>query len=237
MSKFVGVKMIEAVPMTAGEAKAKGYKISNHALDVKGYEVTYPDGYKSWSPARVFDAFYFRLENPDGDKLTKDDIKRFIVKEEAIKVGTKTTNLCLTLANQFEVHGQASCINADNYNVELGKEFARPEAEDKVWELLGFVVQWARCGVRLITPVEDEPKPAAIKIYPDHVQRMINEYHELLNRCVKLKNFINDNSIYKGLGSDEQDDMIDQMRAMDNYLIALEKRLKRAGFQFDVNPA
>lgn len=30
MSKFIGVKMIEAVPMTAHEANDKGYRIGNH---------------------------------------------------------------------------------------------------------------------------------------------------------------------------------------------------------------
>lgn len=32
MAKFIGVKMIEAVPMTAREANDKGYKIGNHFL-------------------------------------------------------------------------------------------------------------------------------------------------------------------------------------------------------------
>lgn len=49
MSKFIGVKMIEAVPMTAREANDKGYRIGNHSFEEDGYEVTYPDGYKSWS--------------------------------------------------------------------------------------------------------------------------------------------------------------------------------------------
>lgn len=30
MSKFIGVKMIEAVPMTAREANDKGHRIGNH---------------------------------------------------------------------------------------------------------------------------------------------------------------------------------------------------------------
>lgn len=47
MSKFIGVKMIEAVPMTAREANDKGYRIGNHSFEENGYEVTYPDGYKS----------------------------------------------------------------------------------------------------------------------------------------------------------------------------------------------
>lgn len=70
MSKFIGVKMVEAVPMTAQTAKSKGYKVStNHYYtnnngqdknfidyDFKeGYEITYPDGYKSWCPKDVFE--------------------------------------------------------------------------------------------------------------------------------------------------------------------------------------
>lgn len=52
MAKFIGVKMIEAVPMTAREANDKGYRISNHSFEEDGYEVTYPDGYKSWKWAK-----------------------------------------------------------------------------------------------------------------------------------------------------------------------------------------
>lgn len=63
MSKFIGVKMIEAVPMTAREANGKGHKIGNHSFEEDGYEVTYPDGYKSWSPAKEFEKAYYKLED------------------------------------------------------------------------------------------------------------------------------------------------------------------------------
>lgn len=39
--------LVEAVPMTAREANDKGYRIGNHSFEEDGYEVTYPDGYKS----------------------------------------------------------------------------------------------------------------------------------------------------------------------------------------------
>ena len=59
MSKFIGVKTVEAVPMTAGEAIEKHYRIAQDGIIVppttKGYEVTYEDGYKSWCPADVFE--------------------------------------------------------------------------------------------------------------------------------------------------------------------------------------
>lgn len=63
MAKFIGVKMIEAVPMTAREANDKGYRIGNHFFEEDGYEVTYPNGYKSWSPAKEFEKAYYKLED------------------------------------------------------------------------------------------------------------------------------------------------------------------------------
>lgn len=66
MSKFIGVKMIEAVPMTASEANDKGYRIGNHSFEEDGYEVTYSDGYKSWSPAKEFEKAYYKLEDLAG---------------------------------------------------------------------------------------------------------------------------------------------------------------------------
>ena len=59
MSKFIGVKMVEAVPMTAIEASKKHYRVGQDGTVVppktEGYEVTYPDGYKSWCPKDVFE--------------------------------------------------------------------------------------------------------------------------------------------------------------------------------------
>lgn len=95
MSKFIGVKMIEAVPMTAREANDKGHRIGNHSFEEDGYEVTYLNGYKSWSPAKEFEKAYYKLADPAGDVLKENDIKRFIKDVENVKVGTKTTILLL----------------------------------------------------------------------------------------------------------------------------------------------
>ena len=49
--KAIGIKMVELQPMIAKEAFDKGYGMkSTQDPDGDGYEVTYPDGYKSWSP-------------------------------------------------------------------------------------------------------------------------------------------------------------------------------------------
>lgn len=76
MAKFIGVKMIEAVPMRASMALSAGYKIGNTHPDDIGYEVTYPDGYKSWSPAKEFEKAYYKLED-----LLEMFLKKMILKD------------------------------------------------------------------------------------------------------------------------------------------------------------
>ena len=148
MSKFIGVKMIEAVPMTAREANDKGYRIGNHFFEEDGYEVTYSNGYKSWSPAKEFEKAYYKLEDPAGDVLKENDIKRFIKDIENVKVDTKTTNTTLTCLTGFEVHGQSSFVKPENFNLGIGAAYAQIEAKNKIWEGLGFVLQWAKYGLK-----------------------------------------------------------------------------------------
>lgn len=114
MSKFIGVKMIEVVPMRASMALSAGYK----------------------------------LEDPTGDTLKENDIKRFIKGIENVKVGTKTTNTTLTCLTGFEVHGQAACVKPENFDLNVGSNYARIKAEDKIWKGLGFVLQWAKYGLK-----------------------------------------------------------------------------------------
>lgn len=148
MAKFIGVKMIEAVPMKASTAFSAGYKIGNAHPDDIGYEVTYPDGYKSWSPAKEFENVYYKLEDPTGDTLKENDIERFISNIKSIQIGSKTTNTTLTCLTGFEVHGQSSCIKSENFNLGIGAAYAQIKAEDKILEGLGFVLQWAKYGLK-----------------------------------------------------------------------------------------
>lgn len=148
MAKFIGVKMIEAAPMTAREANDKGYRIGNHSFEGDGYEVTYPDGYKSWSPAKEFEKYYYKLADYTGDILKENDIKRFISKIESRKVDSKTTNTTITCLTGFKVHGQAACVKPENFNLIVGAGYAQIKAEDKIWEGLGFVLQWAKYGLK-----------------------------------------------------------------------------------------
>lgn len=90
----------------------------------------------------------YKLEDPTGDTLKENDIKRFIKGIENVKVGTKTTNTTLTCLTGFEVHGQAACVKPENFDLNVGSNYARIKAKDKIWKGLGFVLQWAKYGLK-----------------------------------------------------------------------------------------
>lgn len=69
--KYGGFKIIEAVPMTAQTALDLGRSTGGRSGDSPGYEVTYEDGYKSWSPADVFEKAYTRLDM-EGEPVHQD---------------------------------------------------------------------------------------------------------------------------------------------------------------------
>ena len=89
--KAIGIKMVDLQSMTANEAIEKGYKTNNYTGEEKGYEVTYPDGYKSWSPKAVADKAYFKLADEHDETIKQEDIERFIAKESVTTAGSKNT--------------------------------------------------------------------------------------------------------------------------------------------------
>ena len=145
--KAIGIKMVDLQPMTANEAIEKGYKTNNYTGEEKGYEVTYPYGYKSWSPKAVADKAYFKLADEHGETIKQEDIERFIAKESVTTAGSKNTVVTLATITGFEANGISSCVKPENYDANIGKKFARPHAVDQIWAGLGFVLQWAKYGL------------------------------------------------------------------------------------------
>lgn len=70
--QYTGTKTIKAMPMGAAEAKRCGANITdevvNKNLGNNGYLVEYPDGYRSWSPAKAFEGAY-RISETHVDRM------------------------------------------------------------------------------------------------------------------------------------------------------------------------
>lgn len=146
--KAIGIKMVELQPMCAGEAQYKGYKTNGHEGNDEGYEVTYPDGYKSWCPKEVADKAYYKLsEANDGSKILKEDVENFITNVDVMTVGDKTTVVNAHTLTDFDTVRHSSCVSPENYSEELGKQYAMEKVVNDLWGHLGFVLQWAKNGL------------------------------------------------------------------------------------------
>lgn len=87
MKKYIGTKQVMAAPMTYGQAYKEGLIRENAYVEEyderPGYLVEYADGYKSWSPADVFEAAYKVAETP----LDRVNIEIADVMSRANKLG------------------------------------------------------------------------------------------------------------------------------------------------------
>nr|DAH61806.1 MAG TPA: hypothetical protein [Caudoviricetes sp.] len=155
MKKYIGTKLIEAemayrvdgkVVTLAENRVPCGYKVE------RGYKVRYADGYESFSPVEVFERAYLPLEvngelKTEAPSISAEMVERFIDHHETVTMGGKTTVVRTVLKNGFEIVESSSCVSTENYDEKLGEEICMERIRNKIWELLGFLLQTAVGGV------------------------------------------------------------------------------------------
>lgn len=152
MKKFIGVKIIEAEPMTRRDFYVNVKKQDYNDENEHGYMVKYPDGYVSWSPKNVFEKAYMEIiPNPrlkTDISISQEMVDGFIKSVNVDTLGTKTTVVMATLVNGFQITETSACVDPDNYSEEIGAEICLGKIKDKVWGYLGFLLQTGVGGVR-----------------------------------------------------------------------------------------
>lgn len=153
MEKYIGTKLIEAEPATRGECYKGAGMLSAEEAQRIGYRVRYSDGYESWSPKEVFEAAYLPvIVNPDlrttAPSISHQMVDDFISETEVITMGDKTTVVRAVLRNGFEIVESSACVSAENYDENLGAEICMEHIKNKVWMLLGFLLQTAVHGIK-----------------------------------------------------------------------------------------
>ena len=155
MKQYIGTKLIEA---------EKAYRVDGKVVTLaenrvpcgneveRGYKVRYADGYESFSPQGVFESAYLPLEvngklKTEAPSISAEMVERFIDHHETVTMGGKTTVVRAVLKNGFEIVESSSCVSAENYDEKLGEEICMERIMNKVWELLGFLLQTAVGGV------------------------------------------------------------------------------------------
>lgn len=155
MKQYIGTKLIEAEPALRyadGTIAPVNAPVRLDEPVKSGYKVRYPDGYESFSPKGVFESAYLPLEvngelKTAAPSISAEMVERFIDHHETVTMGGKTTVVRAVLKNGFVIVESSSCVSAENYDEKLGEEICMKRIRNKVWELLGFLLQTAVGGV------------------------------------------------------------------------------------------
>jgi hypothetical protein len=168
MKHYIGTKIIEAEPATRyscpdeffihhdtdefTKKELEFFELHKDATSEPGYAVRYTDGYESWSPKGVFEKAYLELTvNPnlatEAPSISQQMVNDFISSVEVKTMGDKCTVVRATLRNGFEIVQSSACVSVENYDEKLGAEICMKHIQDKVWFLLGFLLQTAVHGV------------------------------------------------------------------------------------------
>jgi len=151
LKNYIGVKMIKAKKMTRYDflIDVQGKKLE----DVKeqeenqhGYLVVYPDGYKSWSPKNVFESAYYGLDCDN--VITANDVANFIDDGKFTQLSDKSAVVTYTGKSGFEYNEISACVDPARFKEDIARTVTKHSAMEKVWEHLGFVLQWAKFGLK-----------------------------------------------------------------------------------------
>lgn len=117
-----------------------------------GYRVYHKDDMEAYCPKDLFNKVYIEVNDnkdlPSGVSIGQRMVDDFIDKVESTTMGEKTTVTQITLKNGFIITESSSCVDPKNYSMEIGEEINLEHAKNKIWELLGFLLQTAYHGFK-----------------------------------------------------------------------------------------
>jgi len=150
-NKYIGFKMIQAERATRMNLSKTVYPHSRPMPDMvknnseEGYQVTYPDGYISFSPKDVFEKAYMQVG--DNNTITQELVDNFIKDYDVFTKQGKITVVIATLKNGFTIVESSACVDPKNYNEEMGSGICKARINNQVWNHLGFLLQTAKDGI------------------------------------------------------------------------------------------
>lgn len=146
MKYYLGVFILEAQPMTKGEAFTKGYfqgYIINGESEAKGYVILFNNGNTTWIDKESFESSYFPIISDNC--ITEKDVENFISKEECC-LNNKFSSIIHSTKTNFKITTNFIPTNSDSKDT--NKMLAIRNNKDKIKEYLNFVLQWALNGLK-----------------------------------------------------------------------------------------
>ena len=131
----------EPIPV-GSEVEARGVVLKTGFADERGEHVM-------WVPEALYQSFGLLPLQCNADlpteapSVSSEMVDAAIVSTETRTLGDKTTVVRATLWNGFEIVEASSCVSPENYNEYIGESICFEKIRDKVWMLLGFLLQTA----------------------------------------------------------------------------------------------
>lgn len=134
------------------ESKAKPFLMVNQIIakeedreGVPGYLVFFPWEAK-WIYRDTFLKWAFPMEKTNSVK--QEDVELFLGKNiEMAPADSKTVIVRAEMLSGFVSFDTSSCIDPENFALEVGASEALRKIRGKLWEYLGFALQWGRNGL------------------------------------------------------------------------------------------
>ena len=82
--------------------------------------------------------------------ITKEQVKdnmQDVICSTAIEFDKPVTYVTVRMKNGFTIRESTTCVDPANYSEEIGKQICLEKIEDKVWFLLGFLLQEKVSGI------------------------------------------------------------------------------------------
>lgn len=81
------------------------------------------------------------LSASPAERVTKEYIESRIAETTFSNAIAPTVTICnICLDNGFSVRGESACVNAENYNREIGEKIAYDNAFRQLWSPFGFLL-------------------------------------------------------------------------------------------------
>ena len=107
------------------------------------------------------------------NSVTKESLDNLVARSnvEYAVFGNKLTVAVITLPSNFKVTGEASCVDANNFDKALGEKYALENAVEKLWELEGYLLanDRYRAEQKRTDKYAGEFVPCTAPKDPDHV--------------------------------------------------------------------
>lgn len=118
--------------------------------------------------------------------VTKEEVlanMQTIICRTVIEFDKPTTYVTVRMKNGFTLRESTTCVDPANYNEEIGKKICLKRIEEKIWNLLGYVLQ-----ENLTFP----PKPSGYSSSPSEAnEKMVSipkqKYNNLIKRSKRLE--------------------------------------------------